>query len=470
MAVYTTLQNGSSVIAWQTTSGISYQLLDPENVPITGSLVQSTPSVWTSVAPLSNGGFSIIWDSGFGAQPMAQDYRVNGAPAGAPYTLSGAPPTAPMASTSLELPTVTPSLWTTQLPNDDKIAVTTDNGNGFNPTLLVQQFDPAGGQIGSTYTQDFTGLGGLGDVVTTALANGQYVVTFTDSANFSAVLYADLFHADGTLAANSIVAQTSGPELFGPHATAALPDGGFVMTWVAQGGTGTPPPQALYVEEFGSDGSPVTSPQMLAFLPPVSTAPEIVALNNGTYTISWTPGGVGTPQVATFTEHGSPVPDYTNDAIFKPAAAYTLPVGPHEVTLVGNTAQTVTGNNLGDTIISNDYASTLIGGQGNDTLIAGHHANVLTGGGGSDKFVFPYLPDNAGQITDFDKVHDRIDISGILEGYKGPNPFANGTLTLNPDGNGGTELVYHPEAGPPVDVVDVLNVTHFHGGDWIFHH
>lgn len=480
MAVSTAFQNGS-VIAWQTPTGIAFQLIDPQGVPISSVMVQDTPSVWASIAPLSNGGFSIIWDSGFGAQPMAQDYGVNGAAIGTPHALSGLPPTAPMASTSLELPTTTNfpagvAELTTVLPNDDTVVVTTDNPTGFNPILQVQQFDPQSQQIGPTLTQPFSGLGNVGDAVTTSLAGGNYVVTYTHSANLSAELYSDLFHADGTLVASTVVAQTSGTQLFGPHATAALPDGGFVMTWVATGGPGIPPPQALFMEEFLSDGSAAAAPQMLAFIPPVTSTPEIVAFADGRYTISWTPGGVGTPQVATFAEHGAPLPNYTNDAIFTPALTYTLPVGPHDVILVGDTAQSVTGNNLGDRIISNDFASTLSGGNGNDTLVAGHDANVMTGGGGSDIFVLPYVPIHAGQITDFNIVHDRIDLSGILDSIGdggGGNPFAKGTFTLSADGHGGTELFFHaPGGGSAVAIVDIDNVAmpQIHRGDFILHH
>jgi hypothetical protein len=479
MAVSTTFQNGS-VIAWQTPTGISFQLIDPQGVPISSVMVQDTPSVWTSAAPLSNGGFSIIWDSGFGAQPMAQDYGVDGSAVGAPYPLSGLPPTAPMASTSLELPMVTSALagvaeLTTALPNDDRVVVTTENPTGFNPVLQVQQLDPQGNQIGPTLTQPFSGLGNVGDAVTTSLAGGNYVVTYTHSANLSAELYSDLFNADGTLAASTLVAQTSGTQLFGPHATAALPDGGFVMAWVATGGPGIPPPQALFIEEFLSDGSAAAAPQMLAFIPPVTSTPEIVAFADGRYTISWTPGGVGTPQVATFTEHGAPLPDYTNAAIFTPALTYTLPAGPHEVILVADAAQSVTGNDLGDRIVSNDFASTLSGRQGNDTLVAGHDANVMTGGGGSDNFVLPYVPLHAGQITDFNTVHDRIDLTGILDsigdGGRG-NPFAKGTFALGSDGHGGTELFFHaPGSGSPVAIVDIDNVamSQLHRGDFILH-
>lgn len=475
MAVSTSLQNGSSVIAWETSDAVSFELLDSNGVPA-GSPVtaESGASVWTSVASLADGGFSIIWDSAVGVQPVAQDYNASGAAVGAVYTVSGAPATAPLASTSLELPSGNQNgsgPWTTLLPNDDTIVVTSQDNTGPGaPQLLIQQFDPAGHEVGSDYVDVKEGLPGLGQVQTNALTDGAYVVTFTDNQNFGGALYYDLFQADGTHVASATVAQ-AGFQLIPAHSTASLPDGGFVMSWVAAEfdtqNLASPAPYAVFAEEFRSDGSAATSPQMLGVFANSQTgyaAPEIDALANGKYTISWTSGGA--QQSASFAEQGAPVSNYTNDAIFTPASAYTLPAGPHSVTLVGNMAQTVTGNDLGDTIVSNDYASTLIGGQGNDTLVAGHAATVMTGGGGANVFVFPVLPWNAGEITDFNVTQDKIDVSAILQaaGYTGSDPFGDGTLTLNSDGHGGSDLTYNPPgAGSngvwPIAVVDIDNVA-----------
>src|SRR6185437_5436629 len=240
-----------------------------------------------------------------------------------------------------------------------------------------------------------SGIGGLGDFETVALAGGSYVLTYRLESNYSSTLYYDLFRPDGIHSPERMAATASGLTLIGAHGTAALPDGGFVMDWVAPATSstgGTTPPNAVFVEEFKSDGSAAGAARMLDFLPPNSTTPETIVSANGSYTVSWTPGGKGTPEAFTFTEQGAAAQNYSNDAIFTPAANYVLPAGPHSVTLVGSAAQTVTGNELGDTIVSNDQASTLIGGTGNDTLVAGHAANVMTGGQGADTFQFNALP------------------------------------------------------------------------------
>lgn len=470
MAVSTTLQNGSSVITWQAAGALSFELVDSNGVPIGGStVVENGPSAWTSVTALADGGFSIIWDSGANAQPMAQNYSATGAAIGTAYPLSVAPSLGSFASTSLELPEGSQSgsgPWTTLLPNGDMILVT-DGATGSPPQLLIQQFDPAGHEVGSDYVEIFQGLPGLGEVQTTALAGGGYVVTETDNQNYGGALYYDLFRADGTHVAGKQVA-LSAPQGMATHATASLPDGGFVMSWVAPETNGSSPfspaTYAVFAEEFRSDGSAATSAQMLGVLSSSYTAPEITALASGKYAISWTSGEAA--QSASFTEQGAALSNETNDTVYTPATSYSAPVGPHRVVLVGSTVQAVTGNNLGDTITSNEMASTLIGGAGNDTLVAGHQANVLTGGGGADMFVFPYLPWNAGQITDFASGTDKIDVSAILtsKGYSGTDPFGDHTLTLVSDGHGGSDLMYNPPgAGSngvwPLTIVDIDNAA-----------
>lgn len=163
----------------------------------------------------SGGGFEVIWDSAAGAAPAAQDYDNNGNPVGGSFALTGAPPTASFASTSLELPAVSTDqqagtkTWTTVLPNDDSVAVTSQSNNGPGaPQMLFRLFDPAGQQVGPDYVKTFQSLPGLGQEQTTALAGGTYVATYTDNQNYSAQLYYDLFRADGTHLAGQTVATT----------------------------------------------------------------------------------------------------------------------------------------------------------------------------------------------------------------------------------------------------------------------
>lgn len=74
---------------------------------------------------------------------------------------------------------------------------------------------------------------------------------------------------------------------------------------------------------------------------------------------------------------------------------YTLGNNVENLTLVGASALTGTGNSLNNTIIGNEYANTLNGGGGNDWLDGGVGADTLVGGSGNDT----YVVDNAGDIV-----------------------------------------------------------------------
>jgi len=117
----------------------------------------------------------------------------------------------------------------------------------------------------------------------------------------------------------------------------------------------------------------------------------------------------------------------------------------------------------GTTLTANDTAGQLLKATTpNDTFIAGHNSVVMTGDGGSNVYEFDYQPWNAGQITNFNPASDKIDVSHMLSsaGYTGTNPFGDGTLTLNSDGHGGADLVYHTSASSiGITIVDIDSVA-----------
>ena len=100
-------------------------------------------------------------------------------------------------------------------------------------------------------------------------------------------------------------------------------------------------------------------------------------------------------------------------------------------------------------VAPNNDGSVLQGGAGDDTIVASYGADTLTGGGGADTFKFTVAPWSAGEVTDFTKGQDRLDISAILhsDGYGGSDPIADGWLYLSDDGQGGT-IVSIDQDGP----------------------
>jgi hypothetical protein len=110
----------------------------------------------------------------------------------------------------------------------------------------------------------------------------------------------------------------------------------------------------------------------------------------------------------------------------------------------------------GQVLTSDQYGDTLVGGAGADTLNAGQGPDLLTGGDGHDAFAFRAMPWNAGHVTDFAVGTDRLDLSAIFQasGYAGSDPMADGRMSLQSDGAGGTKVYFDHDAAD--------------GGDWPF--
>src|ERR1700761_4292586 len=101
MTVGIDLTGGGSVLAWQTTDGVFFERYDTHRDPV-GTPIEVAPAdaSWVSAQPLSNGGFTVYWDTGVGSPASAQNYDANGVAVGASYSVD-ASPIAPTAYTSL---------------------------------------------------------------------------------------------------------------------------------------------------------------------------------------------------------------------------------------------------------------------------------------------------------------------------------------------------------------------------------
>jgi uncharacterized repeat protein (TIGR03803 family) len=134
------------------------------------------------------------------------------------------------------------------------------------------------------------------------------------------------------------------------------------------------------------------------------------------------------------------------------------------------------GGGTGQTFTANDTAGqTLSGGSGDDIFYAGHNSVVMTGDGGADKFVFQYLPWNAGHTTDFTPGTDKLDLHALFaaSGYAGTDPIADGYLQFQSDGQGGTQVLFDPDgpgSGNPwpflITTLDHVDPSNLHNGDW----
>jgi Ca2+-binding RTX toxin-like protein len=115
------------------------------------------------------------------------------------------------------------------------------------------------------------------------------------------------------------------------------------------------------------------------------------------------------------------------------------------------------GTDLDDTLTGGSAKDRLIGLGGNDVVQGGASADVLIGGPGSNRFVYADLSDSPAkrgrqdQILGFQRAGDVIDLSALGDSFTyigkkaftreaGEVRFAGGSLQLDVDGNGRTDL------------------------------
>ena len=161
------------------------------------------------------------------------------------------------------------------------------------------------------------------------------------------------------------------------------------------------------------------------------------------------------------------------------SSSYTAPDGIENLLLSGSSAQNVTGNGLSNIIWSNNYASTINAAAGNDIIVAGKSWDVLTGGAGRDIFQFESLPWNAARVTDFTTGVDMLDLRPIFaaHNYQGTNPAADGYISFQADGAGGTKIYFDADGwgsatpwGYLVATLDNVSPAGLHmQTDWFFH-
>jgi Ca2+-binding RTX toxin-like protein len=145
-------------------------------------------------------------------------------------------------------------------------------------------------------------------------------------------------------------------------------------------------------------------------------------------------------------------------------SSYVLPDGIDDLTAAGSGSCDFTGN-TGNNVVT--------GSTGNDTLNGGGGTDLLVGGGGDDTFVidrqvaFQALIAGPVEIADFNPSADVLDMRDYLlfADPAGTDPFTDGTLSLQANSAGGTDLVNNKlerSAGGaivPIPVVTFDNVA-----------
>ena len=268
----TALASGGFLATWQTVpqSGLPVtmgQIFDAAGDPVGGELTLSDGS---AVAALAGGGFVVAGEAfdGDNGGIVVQFYDSAGAPVGALIPVN---------------------TNTTGLQGEPAITMLASGGfvvtwSSFNPTTFTadvraQILDAAGAKVGAEFSVPTIPSGGSAELV--ALADGGFVVTWSDGS-----VQAQIYTETGLRYGPQIsVAEFPNVE---PH-IAALADGGFVVTYarnISSGGfTGI---DRLTAQIFDAEGNRVGDPVLISLDGPAQVAStSVAALPWGGFVVSW---------------------------------------------------------------------------------------------------------------------------------------------------------------------------------------
>ena len=296
--------------------------------------------------------------------------------------------------------------------------------------IRMQVFSVTGTLIGGEVLVNTTTLGEQLDPEITALANGRFVVTWTDRSQsggdtFNDAVRAQVFSASGARIGAEFVVNTATDFSQNQPTITGLTDGRFVVAWRDESNApGDTSGRAIRGQLFNANGSPSGA----EFVIPTTvlgdqSEPSITALADGRFAVSWTDLSVTDPDRSNFAVRAQIFDGRTAAILLNGTASDDSYVG----TGFNDTMTEAAGNDdlaggKGDDLLSGGGgADTLAGGTGDDTLQGGVGRDQLAGGAGADTFRFASAAEagngaNRDRITDFTSGADRIDLAAFMAG------------------------------------------------------
>jgi len=320
------------------------------------------------------------------------------------------------------------------------------NGNG-NSSVYAQAYDNNGVAQGgefrvNTYTADEQHLSANSIA---GLADGGFVVTWMsyeqDGSEYG--IFARRYDASGVAQSSEFKVNTYRISNQSESSTAALPDGGFVVTWTSFAQDGNF--DGVYAQRYDADGSAVgdftltgsANNDHLTVADSMTTSVKLLGMAGndvlqggaGNDTLD---GGAGNDTLRGWSGVDTMIGRGGNDSYFVENAGdivteglnagidnvssrltFTLPANVENLVLTGASAINGTGNGLANVITGNSAVNQLNGGSGNDTLDGGNGTDVLTGRAGNDIFKFT-TKGHTDTITDYNVVSDTIQLENAV--------------------------------------------------------
>lgn len=274
------LDNGGFVAAYNTVSGnfILLNFYDADSNQVGGFRIpyddaNTEPPGKPSLTKLANGNVLVVWDDNNPAETamLGRIFDQNGNAVGGELTLSG-------SSISFEDPV------TSALTGGGFAISFTFGGNVF-----IGRYNAAGGQLGGfTQVNSVATTGTQNDASIVGLADGGFVVTYTDTNPANQPLRAVIYNADGTVRTADFLIDSAGDNT--QSALTALPNGNWAVVytdsgWVEGGTLGN----GITLEIFNANGVSQTGFIKVNTTSTVDEVqPDVSVLSNGFIVVSWT--------------------------------------------------------------------------------------------------------------------------------------------------------------------------------------
>lgn len=474
-----TLADGRFVISWTDNSqtgadtsltAIRAQIFNPDGSKFGNEFLVNTTTAnaqyENAVASLADGRFVISWtdNSQTGADTSlsairAQIFNADGSKSGSEFVVNTTTPNNQhdSAITALEDGGFVVS-WS------DNSQTTGDN-SGEAIRFRIYDADgtprPGGGGIANTTT-----LSSQDDSAIAALANGRFVISWTDGSGTGGdisgpAIRAQVFNPDGTRFGTELLVNTTTASFQQDSAITALADGGFVVSWtdLSQGSN-----RDIRAQVFKADGS-MSGSEFIANTQKNDdqTQSAITALADGRFVVSWTDESglsaevraqIFDPREAAVQLNGTLSDDdfygthfgdvmrgsFGSDAISGASGDDELYGEWGNDSLYGNHGNDrLFGDTGNDKLAGNLGADVLDGGDGNDSLNGGSGNDLLIGGKGNDRLVVDSDADMVFELAN--QGNDTVQsgqISLSLKNYMNvENAQLTGATSLDLSGNAG---------------------------------
>jgi Ca2+-binding RTX toxin-like protein len=441
------LESGNFVVTWTDATGdgsgsaVKGRLYDSSGTPLGGEFLVNTITSndeWQPCpAALPGGGFVVTWANQTGDSSLyavkAQIFDAAATTVGGEFLVNTTQflyqdngKVTALASGNFVV------VW-------DDFSHSPDDPSGY--AVRGQIFDPAGNQVGGEFLVNTSTSGdqSVDNRSVTALASGGFVVAWSDNGGAGGDsgwgIRAQLFDGSGAKAGAEIFVNTNLAGNQDNPTTAALPDGGFVVTW--RDATGDGSAYSIKAQLFDASGVPVGT----EFLVNTATGgdqvdPSVIALPYG-FAVTWADAsGVGGDA------------DGFGIKLRLFSLVNVINGTEDDDILDGTNGDDVINGLGGDDILSGqDGDDTLNGGDGLDFLLGGRGVDTYDGGsGGFDAINFADLFATQGAVADirtgivsndgFGNVETLTSVEGFASGTRfvdtlygddGLNPFAGGT-------------------------------------------